>query len=105
MDDVRQAHDDAVLELGGVIARLRRERKLKQHELAKTTGLSPSAISEIENGKHKLPIASLLGIASALGADPATFFHRPNGSPHYSQLQTATLRTQDYEFTLQVRAL
>ncbi|WP_201763636.1 helix-turn-helix domain-containing protein [Chengkuizengella marina] len=55
--------------LGVVIQTYRKEKKLKQHELSDTTGLSRNYISDIENGRYAPSIDALLKLANALDVD------------------------------------
>lgn len=66
---VRQDTDAAVEGLVGIGERLRNERTragLSQRDLAKRVGLSPSAISQLENGVSKPSVGTLYAIVTEL---------------------------------------
>jgi DNA-binding XRE family transcriptional regulator len=49
---------------------LRRERGLTQQELGRRSGLSPSFLSQVENGNRVPSLSSLTRISAALGVIP-----------------------------------
>jgi DNA-binding XRE family transcriptional regulator len=49
---------------------LRRERGLTQRELGRRSGLSPSFLSQVENGNRVPSLSSLTRISAALGVIP-----------------------------------
>ena len=54
--------------LGSRVAKLRRERKLSQQELAKRVGVHQSFISKMESGEQANPNAEIVkNLAKALG--------------------------------------
>jgi predicted transcriptional regulator/plasmid maintenance system antidote protein VapI len=59
--------------MGVRLQRLREERKLTQAALAKTLGISPSYLNQIERNQRPLTVAILLRIGSVLGVDPQIF--------------------------------
>lgn len=54
-------------ELGSVISKLRRELQLSQEELASISGLHRTYVSLLERGCKSPTVATLEGIAQALG--------------------------------------
>lgn len=61
--------------MGKVYARLRRQRKLTQAQLAAKLGLNTSAISRIETGKSSLNVPQHLHICQILKVHPAVPFN------------------------------
>ena len=55
-----------IAEMGGRIRKIREDRGLNLHELARLSGISASALSLIETGKRDLRVSSLYRIADAL---------------------------------------
>lgn len=63
-------------------ARIRAERLaagLNLHQLARLTGLSIGALSQIETGRRDLRVSTLARIAAALRRTPAALFGAPEG--------------------------
>jgi transcriptional regulator with XRE-family HTH domain len=60
-------------QVGEKIAQVRKERGLTQKELADAVHFTRTAITNIENGKQKLHLHSLIEIAQVLGVPPMTF--------------------------------
>lgn len=54
------------IKLGQNISQLRREKKIKQETLASHLGLSRISISNIESGKQRIQLHSLLSLAGLL---------------------------------------
>ena len=65
------AGDPALVRIGEVIRRTRRERGLSQELLAVDAGVDRSYMGGIERGEHNLTVMSLLRIASALDCKAA----------------------------------
>jgi XRE family transcriptional regulator, fatty acid utilization regulator len=59
--------------LGVRIRRLREERGLTQRALARTMGISPSYVNQLESNQRPVTAAVLLKLAGALGVDLAEF--------------------------------
>lgn len=59
--------------MGVRLQRLREERKMTQAALAKTLGISPSYLNQIERNQRPLTVPILLRIGDALGVDPQIF--------------------------------
>lgn len=57
------------IELGANIQAIRKQLKVNQDDLAKTVGLNRTSIVNIEKGRQKVLIHTLINIASALDAD------------------------------------
>lgn len=59
-------------EIGALIASLRQDRRppMSQQDLATAIGLSRTSVTNIEQGRHRIQIHVLYGIARALGTEP-----------------------------------
>ena len=66
------AGDPALVKIGEVIRRARKERGLSQELLAVDAGVDRSYMGGIERGEHNMTVMSLLRIASALDCKAAT---------------------------------
>ena len=66
--------------MGVRLQRLREERKLTQAALAKTLGISPSYLNQIERNQRPLTVAILLRISAVLGVDPQIFSEHDGAS-------------------------
>ena len=62
------------MDIGQAIRRLRREKGMRQRQLAAAAGLSHSGLQKIEYGDAEPSMSALLRISSALGVDPAVLF-------------------------------
>lgn len=60
--------------VGGNVARLRKQRGMKQEAFIETAGISQSYLSQIENGHVNLTLLGLHDLAQALGVPPAELF-------------------------------
>ncbi|MBW6395806.1 helix-turn-helix domain-containing protein [Thermus sp. SYSU G05001] len=58
-------------EIGKRVRELRERAGLSQHELAKRAGLTQGMIWQIEEGRKRPSVASLLAIARALNVSPS----------------------------------
>ncbi len=73
MISVERRRSLSARELARFGARLRKLRedssveRLSQRELARRTGLSPTTISELEDGRHEPRLGTLLALAEGLG--------------------------------------
>ena len=56
--------------MNGKLKRAREKRLMTQEELAKSTGISVTSISRIENGAHKPRFSTIKKLAAALGVEP-----------------------------------
>jgi transcriptional regulator with XRE-family HTH domain len=65
------------LNVGENILYWRRLKGMKQDELAKKIGISPAALSNIENGSSKPDIERIEDIAEALGVEPNQLLQHP----------------------------
>jgi predicted transcriptional regulator/DNA-binding XRE family transcriptional regulator len=59
--------------MGVRLQRLREERKVTQAALAKTLGISPSYLNQIERNQRPLTVPILLRIGEVMGVDPQVF--------------------------------
>lgn len=71
------SNDSADAGLGERLRRYRAEKKVSQAELARTAGVSPAYLSELESGAGRRPSGRvLLGLAQALGVTIADLLGR-----------------------------
>lgn len=63
--------------VGGNVARLRKERELKQEPLSEAAGFTQSYLSQIENGHVNLTLLGLHDLAVALNVRPGELFWEP----------------------------
>jgi len=70
----KKSLDSEGLRIGNTIKDLRHKRRYTVQDLATKTGLSKSALSEIEGGEVSPPIATLIKLAKALNVGMAYFF-------------------------------
>lgn len=87
--EIIQGGDRLVKDIGQRIAELRRERGLKQDELAELSTLSRISIARYEAGKIEPGARALGRIAEALGVSTDALLGRENGR---KQIQTAEAR-------------
>nr|WP_295238826.1 helix-turn-helix transcriptional regulator [uncultured Brevundimonas sp.] len=64
-------------QVGGRIRAARESSGLNLHQLARLSGISAPALSQIETGKRDLRVSSLLRIASALRIQAGEFLGSP----------------------------
>ena len=62
-----QQEGDSILEIGEILAKLRKERNLGQKELAAFLNLSTGTISNYENGVHSPDLNTLCRLAEYFG--------------------------------------
>ena len=81
-----------VLQIGGRIRAERARRGISLRSLARSVGLSPSLISQIETGKCQPSVSTLYAITTALGVSVQDVFgeSRPAGGPTASGQAAAT---------------
>ena len=70
------AGDPALVKIGEVIRRTRKEQGLSQELLAVDAGVDRSYMGGIERGEHNLTVMSLVRIASALNCKAATLLEK-----------------------------
>jgi transcriptional regulator with XRE-family HTH domain len=68
-------------EIGERLVRLRAERGVKVSELARTIGVSPSLISQIERGQSRPSVSTLFAMAEALDVPVDAFFRDQHAEP------------------------
>lgn len=64
------ARSRAALEFGERLRNTRERQKLNQTELARKSGLTPAAISQLEAGLREPNFSTIVSLASALGTTP-----------------------------------
>ncbi|HEY1237282.1 MAG TPA: XRE family transcriptional regulator [Solirubrobacterales bacterium] len=70
----RKRRGSATDMVGGQVAAYRKERHLKVSELARSVGVSPSLISQIERGQSQPSVSTLFALAEALDVPVDAFF-------------------------------
>ena len=63
--------------VGRNVARLRKERSLRQETLSEMTGITQAYLSQIENGQVNLTLLNVHGLAQAFGVPPRELFNEP----------------------------
>ncbi len=74
------ADDRGVGQLGGKLRLARRQAGLSLRELARQLSVSPSFLSQMENGKSQPSVATLYSIAQVLGVSIDELFHTDESS-------------------------
>ncbi|MEE3410565.1 MAG: helix-turn-helix transcriptional regulator [Treponema sp.] len=72
----------------------RKERGLKQHDLAEKAGLSEKFLSDIESGRRWGKYDTLVAIANALEIEPFELLLPPGKSVNYNSQKTRSLMKQ-----------
>jgi transcriptional regulator with XRE-family HTH domain len=67
--------------VGDKIRAIRKSKKLSQERLAELSGLHPTYVSDIENGKTNASIYSYYSIANALNIPFSDLINLPSGKP------------------------
>ena len=60
--------------IGSRVAKLRKQQKLTQREVAKVLGLEAPAVSKIETGKRKLTVEELIKLSKYMRVKPEVFY-------------------------------
>jgi y4mF family transcriptional regulator len=68
LDDLPRAVQTSS-DMGKIIKKIRKDKKLSQQELADLSGVGRRFISELENGKPSLEFEKVLKVASSCGID------------------------------------
>lgn len=63
-------------EIGNRIARARKKTKLSQHDLATRIGLKRTSVTNIEKGRQKVMVHTLIEVAKHLNVSPAELLPR-----------------------------
>jgi transcriptional regulator with XRE-family HTH domain len=69
------------VELGRRLEQLRRRRKLSLRALSRSTGVAPSFLSAVEQGKNNVSVAKLRSILDPLGVGLSEFFSENSQPP------------------------
>lgn len=80
---VDEASTDQAPDLGARIREVRRQRGLKAKDVAALAQITPSLLSQVENGLSNPSINTLRAIARALDVPIVTFFEDSTRSPEY----------------------
>ncbi|MGO1055241.1 short-chain fatty acyl-CoA regulator family protein [Crossiella sp. CA198] len=78
--------------VGGRVRRLREERGLNQVDLARSLGISPSYLNQIEHDSRPLTVPVLLKITETFGVD-ASFFAAQDSARLFAELREALSST------------
>lgn len=70
------------IDFGRQVQRLRKKRKLTQHELAERIGICPSFLGHIERGTRKASMETLIALCNVLEADPYELLQRSLFAPY-----------------------
>lgn len=73
-------------QIGAIIMRVRRERKLTQADLAQKVGLRQEAISKIESGNGSTRLSTILDVLAALDLDITIGSRRTSSSADIEDL-------------------
>ncbi len=80
-DKPASQHDrDATIAFGRRLRQLRAETGLSQDDLARRTGMHPTAIGRLEHGGREPRLTTILRLAHALNHQPDTLL-QPNTTP------------------------
>ena len=90
---------EGVESFGTRIRKIRESHNWTPATLAESTGQTPEFIAQVERDEASPPVAFLLRLAKALGADPATFLSREEKTLLRDQRAQAFIkRTQNYSY-------
>jgi len=70
------------LDIGGRLREMRKRRGLSQAELARSVGVTPSSISQVESHQMYPSLSALIKAADVLGVDVRSFFGEAGVMPH-----------------------
>ena len=65
---------------GKVVAQLLKERRLRQLDVAREAGISPSFLSDVVHGRRRPSLRVLAALARVLGVSPASIFEQVYGT-------------------------
>jgi transcriptional regulator with XRE-family HTH domain len=83
--------NDPVDGIGRRIAAYRAQRGLRVSDLARSVGVSPSLVSQIEHGQSRPSVSTLFAVAEALGLPVDAFFReQPDPAAHVEPRATRT---------------
>ncbi len=85
-------------QVGKTIRKVRREKKMSYENLANETGFAVDYLKDIESGKVRPPVGTLLQISRALEIDSG-FLLRQEESKRNSRVKAYTKRTENYAYT------
>ncbi len=85
-------------QVGKTIRKVRREKKMTYESLANETGFTVEYLKDIEAGKVRPPVGTLLQISRALEIDSG-FLLRQEESKRNSRVKAYTKRTENYAYT------
>ncbi|MBF0243020.1 MAG: cupin domain-containing protein [Desulfamplus sp.] len=89
---------DELVHIGTKIRQIRFEKKITQDFIANETGLSIDFIEEIESGKKRPSVGSLLQISRALGIDSGLLLKEQEDTAQ-ERIKAYTKRTDNYAYT------
>lgn len=65
---------------------IRKEKGMTSDKLSELTGLSPTYITRLENGKRNLSVKNMMLFASALGVQPHTLITKSSADPKVTEI-------------------
>jgi len=89
---------DELVPIGTKIKQIRVEKKITQEFIANETGLTIDFIENIESGKKRPPVGTLLQISRALGVDSGFLLKEQEDSTE-ERVKAYTKRTDNYAYT------
>lgn len=88
--------NDPVHGMGRRIAAYRTQRGLRVSDLARSVGVSPSLVSQIERGQSRPSVSTLFAVAETLGLPVDAFFREQPGSASPVEPRAARVYTDPY---------
>jgi transcriptional regulator with XRE-family HTH domain len=83
-----EKQDAFYAEVGRLVREERKAKKLTQDELAEKVHLNRVSITNIESGKQKILLHTLVDIANALEVSPDKFLPKAEGKINYETVKT-----------------
>jgi transcriptional regulator with XRE-family HTH domain len=77
--------EEVYFRFGAALARVRREKGLTQAELATRVGVARSSVVQLERGKQRVQLHTLVDLAGALGVTSADLL--PDAPPTTSEIE------------------
>ena len=70
MNNPGSKSDSAAHQFGERLRKIRERQELKQSDLARRSGLTPAAISQLESGQREPNFSTIMRLATSLGTTP-----------------------------------
>lgn len=87
---------DPVDGIGRRIAAYRAQRGMRASDLARSVGVSPSLVSQIERGQSRPSVSTLFAVAETLGLPVDAFFREQPDQPSHTERQPAQTPIDPY---------